>query len=64
MSPEEIRIKKLVEQWAGKPHEQLLNQSFTDQLNSVQLLIFPSTLCLSQTQWKQASVARESLCMA
>ena len=35
---EEIRIKKLNEQWAGIPHEQLLNQSFTDQLNSIQLL--------------------------
>ena len=32
---EEIRIKKL-KQWAGIPHEQLLNQSFTDQLNSIQ----------------------------
>ena len=29
----EIRIKKLNEQWSGIPHEQLLNQSFTDQLN-------------------------------
>ena len=36
--PEEIRIKKLNEQWAGIPHEQLLNQSFTDQLNSIQIL--------------------------
>ena len=35
---EEIRIKKLNEQWAGIPREQLLNQSFTDQLNSIQLL--------------------------
>ena len=35
---EEIRIKKLNKQWAGIPHEQLLNQSFTDQLNSIQLL--------------------------
>ena len=35
---EEIRIKKLNEQWAGIPCEQLLNQSFTDQLNSIQLL--------------------------
>ena len=35
---EEIRIEKLNEQWAGIPHEQLLNQSFTDQLNSIQLL--------------------------
>ena len=35
---EEIRIKKLNEQWAGIPHEQLLNQSFTDQLNSIQIL--------------------------
>ena len=35
---EEIRIKKLNEKWASIPHEQLLNQSFTDQLNSIQLL--------------------------
>ena len=35
---EEIRIKKLNEQWAGILREQLLNQSFTDQLNSNQLL--------------------------
>ena len=35
---EEIRIEKLNKQWAGIPHEQLLNQSFTDQLNSIQLL--------------------------
>ena len=35
---EEIRIKKLNEQWASIPHEQILNQSFTDQLNSIQIL--------------------------
>ena len=35
---EEIRIEKINEQWAGIPHEQLLNQSFTDQLNSIQVL--------------------------
>ena len=35
---EEIRIKKLNEQWAGILHEQILNQSFTDQLNSIQIL--------------------------
>ena len=35
---EEIRIKKLNEQWSSIPHEQLLNQSFTDQLNSIQIL--------------------------
>ena len=34
----EIRIEKINEQWAGIPHEQLLNQSSTDQLNSVQIL--------------------------
>ena len=34
----EIRIEKINEQWAGIPHEQLLNQSFTDQLNSIQVL--------------------------
>ena len=35
---EEIRIEKINEQWAGIPHEQLLNISFTDQLNSNQIL--------------------------
>ena len=35
---EEICIEKLNEQWAGIPHEQLLNQSFRDQLNSIQIL--------------------------
>ena len=35
---EEIRIKKHNEQWAGIPHEQLLNQSFPDQLNPIQIL--------------------------
>ena len=35
---EEIRIGKINDQWVGIPHEQLLNQSFTDQLNSIQIL--------------------------
>ena len=35
---EEIRIENINEQWAGIPHEQLLNQSFTHQLNSIQIL--------------------------
>ena len=35
---EEIRIEKLNKQWSGIPCEQLLNQSFTDQLNSIQIL--------------------------
>ena len=35
---EEIRIEKINEQWAGIPREQLLNQSFTDQLNAIQIL--------------------------
>ena len=35
---EEIRIKKINEQWAGILWEQLLNQSFNDQLNSIQIL--------------------------
>ena len=34
----EIRIEKINEQWAGIPWEQLLNQSFNDQLNSIQIL--------------------------
>ena len=33
-----IRIEKINEQWAGIPREQLLNQSFNDQLNSIQIL--------------------------
>ena len=35
---EEIRIEKIHEQWAGIPQEQLLNQSFNDQLNLIQIL--------------------------
>ena len=35
---EEIRIEKINEQWAGIPQEQLLNQSFNNQLNSIQIL--------------------------
>ena len=35
---EEIHIEKINEQWAGIPHEQLLNQSFNDQLNLIQIL--------------------------
>ena len=35
---EEICIEKLNEQWASIPHENLLNQSFRDQLNSLQIL--------------------------
>ena len=35
---EEIRIEKINEQWAGIPHKKLLNQSFRDQLNSLQIL--------------------------
>ena len=35
---EEIHIEKLNEQWAGISHEKLLNQSFQDQLNSLQIL--------------------------
>ena len=35
---EEIRIEKINEKWSGIPHEQLLYQSFTDQLNSIQIL--------------------------
>ena len=35
---EEIRIEKINEQWAGILREQILNQSFNDQLNSIQFL--------------------------
>ena len=35
---EEIRIEKINKQWAGIPCEQLLNQSFNNQLNLIQIL--------------------------
>ena len=35
---EEIRIEKINKQWAGIPCKQLLNQSFNDQLNLIQIL--------------------------
>ena len=35
---EEIRIEKINEQWAEIPRKQFLNQSFSDQLNSIQIL--------------------------
>ena len=35
---EEIRLEKINEQWAGIPREQLLSQSFNNQLNSIQIL--------------------------
>ena len=35
---EEIRIETINKQWAGIPREQLLNQSFNDQLNLIQIL--------------------------
>ena len=35
---EEIRIEQINEQWVGIPREQLLNQSFNNQLNSIQIL--------------------------
>ena len=34
----EIRKEQEVQQWAGIPHEHLLNQSFTDQLSCIQTL--------------------------
>ena len=34
----EMRIEKLNKQWTGIPHEQILNQSFRDQVNSIQIL--------------------------
>ena len=35
---EEIRKEKINKQWAGIPREQILNQSFNGQLNSIQIL--------------------------
>ena len=45
----EIRIEKINEQWAGIPHKQLLNQSFNDQLNSIQILEQLASLQLANT---------------
>ena len=45
---EEIRIEKINKQWAGIPQEQLLNQSFNDQLNSIQILEQLSPLQLAK----------------
>ena len=50
---EEIHIEKLNEQWAGIPHEKLLNQSFCDQLNSLQILehLAPLELAKQHLLW-------------
>ena len=50
---EEIRIEKLNKKWSGILHEQLLNQSFTDQLNSIQILeqLAPLQLAKEHLQW-------------
>ena len=48
----EIRIG----QWAGIPHEQLLNQSFNDQLNSIQILEQ-----LAQLNWQRNTSQETSL---
>ena len=45
---EEIRIEKINEQWTGIPHEQLLNQSFNDQLNLIQILELLAPLKLAK----------------
>ena len=34
----DLQRNKQAKQWAGIPHEKLLNQSFLDQLNSLQIL--------------------------
>ena len=44
----EIRIEKISEQWAGIPRKQLLNQSFSDQLNLIQILEQLAPLQLAQ----------------
>ena len=45
---EEICKEKQAEWWAGIPHEKLLNQSFLDQLNSLQILEQLAPLQLSK----------------
>ena len=52
---EEIRIEKLNEQWAGIPHQKLLNKSFQDQLNSLQILEQLAPLELAK-QYLQADI--------
>ena len=47
---EEIHIEKLNEQWSGIPHEKFLNQSFWDQLNSLQMLEQLAPLELAKQQ--------------
>ena len=51
---EEIRIEKINEQWAGIPQGQLLNQSFNDQLNSIQILeqLAPLQLVKGTPAWR------------
>ena len=59
---EEIRIEKINEQWAGIPQEQLLNQSFNDQLNSIQILeqLAPLQLAKDQFTWRHYRHSRET----
>ena len=45
---EELWKEKQAEQWAGIPHEQLLNQSFLNQLNSLQTLELLAPLHLAR----------------
>ena len=52
---EEICIEKLNEQWAGIPHQKLLNKSFQDQLNSLQILEQLAPLELAK-QYLQADI--------
>ena len=55
---EEIRIEKLNEQWASLPHEQLLNQSFADQLNPIQLLEQLAPLQLAKEHYRYFRMVR------
>ena len=45
---EEICKEKQAKQWAGIPHEKLLNQSFLDQLNSLQYTGTTGTITIGQ----------------
>ena len=45
---EEICKEKQAKQWAGIPHKKLLNQSFLDQLNLLQILEQPAPLQLAK----------------
>ena len=43
---EEFRKEQVASQWAGIPHKKLLQESFVEQFNSLQILRQPRSICL------------------